>query len=154
MKIHTLEQTQDLPISIEEAWEFFSSPRNLDEITPDDVGFSILSVSGDKMHPGQIITYKIIVPPGIPVSWVTEITHVDEGVSFIDDQRFGPYKMWHHRHHFQPIKGGVRMSDLVHYALPFSPFGELAHGIFVKPQLKQIFDSRREMLEQRFGKIE
>lgn len=154
MKIHTLEQTQDFPITMEEAWDFFSDPRNLDEITSDDVGFEILNISGGKMHPGQIISYRIKVPPGIPVTWVTEITHVDEGKSFIDDQRFGPYKFWHHKHSFEEIPGGVRMHDLVHYALPFSPFGEIGHGIFVKPKLTQIFESRRATLTEKFGILE
>ena len=152
MKVHVLEQSQFLPISMEEAWEFFATPRNLDKIIPDDFGFSILHVSGEKMHPGQIITYKVKVPPGVTISWVTEITHVDEGKSFVDDQRFGPYKFWHHKHSFEPTEGGIIMHDLVHYALPFSPFGEIAHGLFVKPQLKKIFDSRRSMLDDYFQK--
>ena len=150
MKVHTLEQTQFLPITLDEAWDFFSSPRNLDKITSDDVGFKILSVSGDKIHSGQIITYKITVPPGIPMTWVTEITHVDHKKSFVDDQRFGPYKLWHHRHSFEEVEGGIEMHDLIHYALPVSPFGEIAHAPFVRPQLEKIFKSRREMLDKHF----
>lgn len=153
MKIHQLSQTQLLPISLQEAWDFFSSPLNLEKITSDDVGFEILSISGDKVHPGQIISYKITVPPGISMTWVTEITHVDPLKSFVDDQRYGPYSMWHHRHSFREVGGGTEVSDLVHYALPFSPFGEIAHRPFVRPQLDKIFASRRKMLEEHFGRV-
>lgn len=152
MKIHTLAQTQDLPISMEEAWDFFSSPRNLDEITPDELGFKIESLHSETMHEGQIITYKVMVAPGVWIPWVTEIKAVEEGVAFVDEQRFGPYKFWHHRHHFEPIEGGVRMHDLVHYALPMGPFGAIAHGLFVRKKLERIFGFRREVLEERFGK--
>ncbi|MGB6222725.1 SRPBCC family protein [Haloferula sp.] len=150
--IHTLEQEQFLPISIKEAWEFFSSPRNLDEITPPELGFKIESLRSDTMHEGQIITYKVKMLPGVWIPWVTEIKAVDEGKSFVDEQRFGPYKFWHHRHWFEEVEGGVLMKDLVCYAMPFWPFGELGHGIFVGPKLKKIFGFRREVLEKRFGK--
>ena len=151
MKIHTLEQEQILPIPMAEAWEFFSTPHNLDEITPDDLGFKITSPDVGKMHEGQIITYKVMVAPLIWLTWVTEIKCVEEGCSFIDEQRFGPYKFWHHRHHFEPCEGGVRMTDRVHYALPFGPFGNIAHALFVRRKLKWIFDFRRKVLEKRFG---
>ena len=152
MKVHVLEQEQLLPISLKEAWEFFSTPRNLDKITPNDVGFTILDTAGETMYPGQIITYKIKVPPGISVSWVTEITHVDEGKSFVDEQRFGPYKMWHHRHSFEEVEGGVLMKDRVDYALPFSPFGEIAHRPFVRPKLEHIFSERKQAIDAFFTK--
>lgn len=150
--IHVLEQEQKLPISIEEAWSFFSSPRNLDEITPPELGFRIESLRSDTMHEGQIITYKVKVLPGVWIPWVTEIKAVDEGRSFVDEQRFGPYKFWHHRHGFKEVEGGVLMTDLVHYALPFWPIGEVGHGIFVRPKLKRIFAFRGQILEERFGK--
>jgi ligand-binding SRPBCC domain-containing protein len=153
MKMHVLRQTQDLPISMEEAWAFFSTPRNLDDITPDELGFRIESLHSDTMHEGQIITYKVKVAPGIWIPWVTEIKAVEEGVAFVDEQRFGPYRFWHHRHHFEPVEGGVRMHDLVHYALPMGPFGEVAHAFFVKKKLGRIFGFRREVLEKRFGKM-
>ena len=154
MKIHLLEQTQDLPISKDEAWAFFSSPRNLDTITPEDLGFKIESLKSETMHEGQIITYKVKVMTGVWISWVTEIKAVEEGVAFIDEQRFGPYAFWHHRHQFTEIKGGVRMHDLVHYALPMGPFGAIAHSLFVKAKLMRIFSFRRKILEEQFGKIE
>jgi ligand-binding SRPBCC domain-containing protein len=153
MTLHTLQQEQRLPITLEEAWEFFSSPRNLDEITPADLGFKILSLSEEKIHAGQIITYQVKILPGIWLPWVTEIKCVEEGRSFIDEQRFGPYKFWHHRHSFEAIPGGVLMRDLVHYGLGFGPFGALAHAVFVKSKLRWIFDFRRKTLERRFGRF-
>lgn len=152
MTVHTLEQEQFLPISMGQAWEFFSSPENLDEITPDDLGFKILTPNLGKMYEGQIITYKVKVAPLIWVTWVTEIKSVEDGVSFIDEQRFGPYKLWHHRHHFEEVDGGVLMKDLVNYALPFGPFGAIAHAFFVRKKLRWIFDNRREILESKFGR--
>ncbi len=151
MKIHTLEQKQFLPVTTEEAWKFFSSPANLDKITPDDLGFQITSPPGGAMFEGQIITYRVKVAPGIWIPWVTEIKCVDEGHSFIDEQRFGPYKFWHHRHEFIAVEGGVLMTDLVHYGLPLGPLGTIAHAVFVRRKLEWIFASRKQLLEQRFG---
>jgi ligand-binding SRPBCC domain-containing protein len=149
--IHHLSQEQFLPIPLAEAWDFFSKPANLDEITPDDLGFKIIYQPGEEMYEGQVIEYRVKVAPGIWVPWVTEIKTVREGKSFVDEQRFGPYKFWHHLHSFEEVDGGVVMKDLVHYALPLWPFGEIGHGIFVKPKLKQIFTSRKQILEKRFN---
>ncbi|MCX6880500.1 MAG: SRPBCC family protein [Verrucomicrobia bacterium] len=151
MKIHTLEQQQALPITPEEAWEFFSSPANLEEITPADVGFEITSPLAKNMFEGQIITYRVKIAPAVRMSWVTEIKHVDEGRAFVDEQRFGPYKFWHHRHEFESVDGGVLMRDTVHYALPFGPFGMLAHRIFVRRKLEWIFNCRKQVITTRFG---
>jgi len=153
MTIHTLEQEQRLPISLDAAWEFFSSPRNLDEITPGDLGFKIVSLPGEKMYEGQIITYKVKIAPMLWVPWVTEIKCVDEGRSFVDEQRFGPYKFWHHRHTFEEIPGGVLMRDLVHYGIGFGPFGAIAHAVFVGAKLKSIFDFRKNELAGKFGNL-
>ena len=151
MKVHVLEQEQVLPISIEEAWAFFSTPRNLDEITPPDLGFFIEHCEDGPMFGGQIITYRIKIAPLIWVSWVTEIRAVEEGVSFVDNQMCGPYKLWHHRHSFEEVDGGVLMRDRVHYGLGFGPFGALAHALFVGRKVKGIFESRRKFLAERFG---
>lgn len=151
MKVHVLEQEQFLPISMAEAWAFFSTPRNLDEITPPDLGFSIEHCEDGPMFEGQIITYRIRVAPLIWVSWVTEIRAVKEGVSFVDNQMSGPYKLWHHRHSFEEADGGVLMRDRVYYGLGFGPFGALAHAIFVGRKLRWIFESRRKSLAERFG---
>ena len=153
MTIHTLAQEQCLPLTLDAAWEFFSSPRNLDEITPRELGFEIVSLPGEEMYEGQIITYKVMIFPGIWVPWVTEIKSVNAGKSFVDEQRFGPYKFWHHRHTFEEISGGVLMRDLVHYGLGFGPFGAIAHAVFARSKLQSIFELRREMLVKRFGVI-
>lgn len=148
--IYTLEASQILGISLTEAWNFFSSPENLSKITPGHMGFRITSGVPTKMYPGQIITYKVVPFPGFKTNWVTEITHVAEGRFFVDEQRFGPYRMWHHEHRFEEIEGGVLMTDRVSYKLPFGIFGRLAHILFVKNQLKQIFIHRENILEQLF----
>lgn len=153
MTLHTLAQEQRLPITRDAAWEFFSLARNLDEITPPELGFEIINPSGDHIHEGQIITYRIKILPAIWVPWVTEIKAVDEGKSFVDEQRFGPYKFWHHRHTFEEIPGGVLMRDLVHYGLAFGPFGAIAHAVFVRRKLETIFQFRREILTKRFGSL-
>jgi len=151
VRVRTLAREQLLPISREAAWEFFSNPRNLDEITPADMGFQILSCPGERMYEGQVITYRVKLAPLVWVGWVTEIKAVEEGVAFVDEQRFGPYKFWLHRHSFEEVAGGVLMRDLVHYALGFGPLGSLAHALFVRRKLEWIFDFRRKVLEERFG---
>lgn len=151
--VHVLEQEQWLPVSPDEAWEFFSTPRNLDSITPDELGFAIESLRSERMHEGQIITYRLRLAPGLRIGWVTEIKAVDEGSSFIDEQRLGPYRFWHHRHSFEPRDGGVVMRDLVHYALPFGPLGDLVHALFVRRKLERIFGFRREVLERHFDRM-
>ncbi len=152
MKIYVLKQEQHLPVTPEEAWDFFSSPRNLDAITPPDLGFRILHDPEEKMHEGQIITYKVRIAPGIRVPWVTEIKAVEPPVAFVDEQRAGPYRFWHHRHAFEPVAdGGVRMTDVVHYALPLGPVGSLVHALFVRRKLEWIFKCRKSLLAERFG---
>ncbi len=151
MKIHTLEQQQTLPISLNEAWAFFSTPANLEKITPADIGFEITSPLEYQMFEGQIITYRVKLAPLLRLSWVTEIKCVVEGHSFVDEQRFGPYKFWQHRHEFEAVPDGVLMRDKVHYALPFGPFGALAHGLFVRRKLEWIFASRQRILTEYFA---
>jgi len=151
MKIYRLEKTQQLPISMDKAWSFFSSPSNLAEITPDHMGFEILSGAAEEMYAGQIITYTVRPLLGIPLTWVTEITHVKSGSYFVDEQRFGPYALWHHKHFFKEIDGGVECTDIVDYKLPMGILGQLAHSLFVKRQLQSIFDYREDKLNALFG---
>lgn len=153
MKVYTLHTTQKLPISSEKAWEFLSDPKNLKVITPDYMGFEILSGGDRNMYPGQIIQYLVSPVGGIKTKWVTEITHVKEGEYFVDEQRFGPYKMWHHKHFIKPIEGGVEMEDIVDYKLPFGKLGQLAHPFLVKPKLKEIFEYRKNKLIELFGEF-
>lgn len=142
---------QRLPVAIEEAWDFFSNPQNLPLITPPRLGFAMTNTVPEVIHPGVIITYTIRPMPGFKVRWVTEITHVEAPRRFIDEQRFGPYRFWHHQHHFRPVQGGVEVEDLVHYGLPFGPLGGLAHGLMVRRQLQEIFSFRSQALVARFG---
>ncbi len=151
--MHILKTYQRLPISIEEAWDFFSSPKNLKIITPPYMGFDITSGGDEKMYAGQIITYIVKPLLGIPMEWVTEITYVQEPYYFVDEQRFGPYSLWHHKHFFKSIPGGIEMQDIVHYKIPFGPLGKLMNHLFIKHKLKEIFDFRYQILEQKFGKM-
>ncbi len=154
MNFYSIKSTQHLPISLEEAWSFFSSPNNLAKITPPDMGFIITSdkKDGEQMYAGQIITYIIKPMFGIPVKWMTEITHVKDKEYFIDEQRFGPYKLWHHRHHFEKTENGVLMHDEVNYVLPFGILGSVAHTLFIRKRVEEIFEYRTKVVDKLFLK--
>ena len=133
-------------------WDFFSSPYNLNEITPPDMSFEILTdIKGKKMFPGMIINYKVRPLLNIPLRWTTEITHCRDNEYFVDEQRFGPYTFWHHLHKFEQKANGVEMTDLVHYALPFGFIGGIANAIYVQNRLQSIFDYRNEIIDKRFN---
>lgn len=153
MKINQLHFQQALPISQRTAWTFLSDPNNLKVITPESMGFNILSGAAQAMYPGQIITYEVKPLAGISTRWVTEITHVKEGAYFVDEQRFGPYSFWHHKHFLRPIPGGVIMEDLIDYKLPFGFLGQWMHPIFIKKQLHKIFTHREKKLAELFGDL-
>lgn len=154
MKLYQLHAKQAFPISPEEAWQFLSNPKNLKVITPDHMGFQILSGADRPMFQGQIIQYIVKPFPGISTKWVTEITHVREGQYFVDEQRFGPYALWHHKHFIKAIDGGVEMEDLIDYKIPFGVLGQMVQPLLVKRQLQQIFNYREAKLESLFGKME
>ncbi len=150
--VYSIKTVQKIPISLETAWDFFSKPDNLKEITPKNLGFNIVSKHhGTKMYAGQIIEYTVRPILGIPLYWMTEITHVADHQYFVDEQRFGPYSMWHHQHHFKSIEGGVEMTDIVHYKLPLWFLGDIANTIMVKAQLRGIFNHRYKAVDERFG---
>jgi len=152
MKIYQLKRTQVLDLNPSEAWAFFSSPVNLMRITPESMGLKILHQSGsEKMYAGQIIQYHIRLFPLITLQWVTEITHVSEPHFFVDEQRVGPYALWHHQHHFNVVPGGIEVTDELTYALPLGILGRFAHWVFVEQKLKAIFDFRFSILEARFN---
>jgi ligand-binding SRPBCC domain-containing protein len=152
MAFYQLVKTQKLPATLTEVWDFISSPANLKEITPKHMGFIITGSTGEeKMYPGMIIIYKVSPVLGIKLNWVTEITHVREFEYFVDEQRVGPYSMWHHQHKIEPIEGGVLMTDIVTYQPPLGFLGALANKMFIRNQLRQIFDYRTIALEKRFG---
>lgn len=152
VKMHELRQRQWLPVSREEAWEFFASPENLEALTPPDVGFRNVSPPEHGLYDGRIICHKIRAVPMVWVTWVSEIKCVEQGKVFVDEQRSGPFKFWQHRHTFEEGDGGVWMDDVVRYALPMGIFGEIAHGLFVRRQLEAVFRYRFEALERKFGK--
>ena len=152
MKIYRLETIQNLPISQKEAWDFLSDPRNLKTITPDYMGFEIVSGAASKMYAGQILQYIVTPLLNIPLNWVTEITHIREGEYFVDEQRFGPYSLWHHKHFIEPIKNGVEMIDIVDYKVPFGLLGQLVQPFLVRPKLEEIFEYRKNALDRIFGK--
>ena len=150
-QVHHIQQIQRLPISLEEAWDFFSHPKNLAVLTPAHLNLRFTNeIFADSIYPGQIITYNVKPLLGIPLFWMTEITHVMPLQYFVDEQRKGPYAMWHHQHHFKSIEGGVEMTDIIHYRLPFGPLGRLGLPL-VKKQLHEIFDFRRQKVEELFG---
>ncbi len=150
-KIHFIKQVQKLSVSIEEAWDFFSSPKNLLTITPASLNLKITSEMNDgEIFTGQIITYKIKPLVGISFFWMTEITHVERHKLFVDEQRKGPYALWHHEHHFKTIDGGTDMTDVVQYKLPFGVLGNLGTPV-VKTQLNAIFEYRKKIIEKKFG---
>jgi len=154
MKIYTMHRRQKVPISPEKAWDFLADPANLKTITPDYMGFNILSGDDRKMFAGQIIQYIVTPIAGIKMKWVTEITHVNEGKYFVDEQRFGPYKLWHHKHFINPIEGGTEMEDIVDYKVPMGYLGQAAHPFLVRPKLEEIFEYRQKKLTELFGKFE
>jgi ligand-binding SRPBCC domain-containing protein len=152
MPFYQLIKTQKIPATMEQVWEFMSNPANLQQITPSYMGFKITSISGNQgMYPGMIISYKVKPVLNLPITWVTEITHVKYLEFFVDEQRLGPYKMWHHQHKIEPIDGGVLMTDIVTYIPPFGFLGAIANTIFIENQLKNIFDFRKKAVEQIFG---
>jgi ligand-binding SRPBCC domain-containing protein len=155
MAFYQLKTAQKIPATMDRVWDFISSPANLKKITPDHMGFDI--TSGDlpeRMYPGMIISYKVSPLLGIKMTWVTEITHVKEGAYFVDEQRVGPYALWHHEHFIEPIEGGVLMHDIVSYKPPMGFLGAIANTLIIRRQLRKIFAYRQKALEALFGVFE
>ena len=153
MKTYALQFETFIPASLESAWDFFSSPLNLSKITPPDMNFVVTSdfKPGARVYPGMIITYNVYPLLGIKMNWMTEITQVKEGQYFVDEQRFGPYALWHHQHHFKAVEGGVQMTDIVNYAIGWGFIGSIANNLIVKNKLKQVFAFRETAIKEIFG---
>lgn len=151
MKVYKKETVQHINASMEECWAFFSSPRNLQKITPTTMGFNITDFDGKNMYAGQIIQYKVSPLLGLKLRWTTEITVVKDNEYFIDEQRFGPYVLWHHKHFFEPTANGVKMTDVVHYALPLGFIGRIMNALVVKNKLKEIFEFRVKAVNEIFN---
>ncbi len=150
--MYQLKKTQKVPTDIHTIWDFISSPRNLKKITPEYMGFQITNEPiADKMYPGMIISYKVSPVMGIKMTWVTEITHVEDLKYFVDEQRVGPYSIWHHQHHIKEIEGGIIMEDIVSYKPPMGILGDVANSLFISSQLESIFDYRFKAVEREFG---
>ena len=150
--LHSIQTTQLIKSDIKTVWDFMSSPKNLTVITPEYMQFEILSDLGDgKMYQGQIIEYYVRPVLNIKLHWVTEITHVKENEFFVDEQRFGPYTFWHHKHSFKETTQGVEMSDSIHYKLPLGILGKIGNELLVKKQLKEVFDHRFKVVEKIFN---
>ena len=154
MNFFQIKKKQSLPISISKAWGFFSDPKNLCVITPDYMNFKIIHSDNRSIYPGQIIKYSVSPLFGIRMNWVTEITNVKEESYFVDEQRFGPYSFWHHKHFIREIKNGVEMEDVVDYRVPYGIFGKLLHQLVIKKQLGEIFDYRYNKLHEIFGEYD
>jgi ligand-binding SRPBCC domain-containing protein len=154
-KVYSLQSVQKVPASLDAVWAFFSDANNLMAVTPPHLNLKVTNnVYGDAVYAGQVMTYTVKPLLGIPLSWMTEITHVVEGRYFVDEQRKGPYKLWHHQHHFKAIDGGVEMTDIVHYRLPLGVLGSIGHQFIVKKELQKIFTYRYRKIEELFGKWE
>lgn len=148
--LYRLNRIQQLPTSLGTAWQFFSDPHRLAEITPPWLGFRLISEVHGKAYQGMILHYRITPVGCIPVSWISEITHLDEPHFFVDEQRFGPYRFWHHQHLFEACEYGIRMQDIVHYILPYGRVGRLALRKYVQGKLDSIFDYRAKALRRIF----
>jgi len=152
MAFYQFQKRQKIKSTIDEIWEFISSPANLKEITPDYMGFDIKTKDlPDKMYAGMVISYEVSPLLGIKTTWVTEITQVIDKKYFVDEQRVGPYSLWHHQHIIEPLEDGILMTDIVSYQPPFGFLGALANKLIIKNKLNEIFDFRTEAIEKRFG---
>lgn len=151
MKIYTLHKKQNLPISLEEAWNFLSNPKNLKIITPDYMSFDMITKTDRPLYTGQILQYIVTPLLGIKTKWVSEITHIEDKKYFVDEQLYGPYSLWHHKHFIKEIDGGVEMEDIIDYKIPLGILGQLVHPFLVKPKLEEIFSYRQKKLIELFG---
>lgn len=153
MKTYSLQRETFIPTTLNNAWDFFTSPLNLAKITPPEMNFVVTSdfKEHSKVYPGMIITYKVSPLFGIKLNWMTEITHVQEKEYFIDEQRFGPYALWHHQHHFKQVDGGVEMKDIVNYAIGYGFIGGIANSLIVKKKLDEVFEFREKAIGGIFG---
>ncbi|AZQ65209.1 hypothetical protein EI427_23635 [Flammeovirga pectinis] len=154
MAFYQFKREQLINASVDEVWDFISSPRNLKEITPDYMGFDVTSTDiPEKMYEGMIITYKVSPLLGFKMDWMTEITKVRDKEYFVDEQRVGPYNIWHHQHILKEVKDGVLMKDIVTYAPPFGPLGAIANTLMIRSKLEEIFAYRKKVVEKKWGTL-
>ena len=152
MAVYEFHCEQHINASMQEVWDFISSPKNLQRITPEYMGFEVISKHlEEKMYPGMIIQYKVKPLLGIKMTWVTEITHVENLSFFVDEQRVGPYKMWHHEHKIEQTENGVLMTDLLHYQPPMGFLGRIANALTIRKKLDEIFAYRKQAVDEVFN---
>ena len=152
MKIYRKEWELVIPSTLDKVWSFFSRPENLQKMMPADMSFEILTdIAGVEMYEGMMIQYKVAPLWNIPLSWTTEITVIKHHEYFVDIQHNGPYALWHHEHHFTEVNGGVRMTDILHYAVPLGPIGRIANALLVESRIEEIFTTREEATRKIFG---
>ena len=151
MKIYTLHQKQKVPISLDEAWAFLCNPSNLSKLTPPEMHMTIISGADRPMYAGQVLQYSVTPLPGFKTKWVSEITQYEHNKYFVDDQLFGPYAFWHHKHFVHEIEGGVELEDIIDYKVPLGWLGQFVHPFLVRPKLEAIFKYRKEQMEALFG---
>jgi len=154
MAFYQFSKTQKFIATIDELWAFISDPGNLKLITPPSMGFEVTSGKAEReMYPGMIITYFVRPLFGIKMRWVTEITQVNDKEYFVDEQRLGPYTMWHHQHRLIQTEDGVLMEDTVSYIPPFGFLGAIANSLIIRSKLEEIFAFRTKVLEEKFRKL-
>ena len=152
MAFYQFKRQQIINQPLDKVWDFISNPGNLKKITPEYMGFDIsTSDLPDKMYEGMIISYKVSPLLGIKMTWVTEITQVKEGLYFVDEQRIGPYKLWHHQHFLESTPEGTLMSDIVSYSPPFGILGSIANKFIIENKLREIFEYRKKVLSELFN---
>jgi ligand-binding SRPBCC domain-containing protein len=149
--IQRLYRQQLVSASLDEVWAYFATPKNLDEMTPEDMKFEIVHSGNEKMFQGQLIEYCVQFMPLMKSRWLTEIAHVQEGAYFVDEQRIGPYRFWYHEHRFEAVEGGTQITDQITYDLPFGILGDIVHALWVRGRLKGIFDFRHKKVKELFG---
>lgn len=154
MKIYQIHTKQNVPITLQEAWDFLSNAHNLGTITPSYMNFNILSGADRPVYAGQLIQYTVTPIAGVKMKWVTEIISVKDKEYFVDEQKYGPYALWHHKHFIKEIAGGVEMEDIVDYKVPAGFLGRLVHPYLIQPKLEEIFEYRKVALEDKFGVYE
>ena len=149
--MYILHKKQNIPITLDKAWEFLSNPKNLSILTPKEMNMTIVSGADRPMYAGQVIQYSVTPVAGIKTKWVSEITHFEKGKYFVDLQLYGPYSFWHHQHFIHEIDGGVQMEDIIHYKVPLGILGRMVHPFLVKPKLEKVFEYRKKQLTELFG---
>lgn len=152
--MYQLKRTQLIRTDLQTCWEYFSAPANLHVITPDYIDFKVHTTVPERMYEGLIIRYTIRPILGIPLNWISEIKTIREGVYFVDEQRQGPYKMWHHEHHFKEVEDGVEMTDIISYSMPLGFIGKFVHWLFIGKQLEEIFDYRIKKVDELFHSVQ